>query len=133
LEIRDGVEFRVEVHAPESFPSSKRGKGKVGKYATPKPRTVEESGSGSGLWTGTNIDRTLLNSCRRHTARATRWAKDHGSLVDAPWEVIGKRALFQAVRAARVFEEENCPPWEVAHVLDDWDMDLDELLGDGHE
>jgi hypothetical protein len=127
-ETRDGVEFQVETLAPESFPRTKRGKGRVGKYATPKPRTVEGAGSGSGLWTGTNIDRTLLNSCRRDTVRAARWAKEFGSLVDAPWEVIGKRALFRAVRAARDFEAENCPAWEVQHVLDDWDMDLSELL-----
>lgn len=130
VEERDGVEFLVEVHAPEGGPPARRGKGRVGKYATPKMKTVVAAGSGSGLWDGTNIDRTLLNSCRRYSKVAAKYARKHGSLVDAPWHVIGKTSLFAAVRAARDFEAENCPPSEVQHVLDDWDMDLKKMAED---
>ena len=133
FEILDGVEYRVEVLHPESFPPARRGKGKVASYATPKPKTVAGRGSGSGLWTGSQGDTTLRNCCRRDTRAAAKWAKKYGSLVDAPWNVIGKRALFAAVRAVRVYEEEACPPWEIAHVLEDWDEDLlrimDEING----
>jgi hypothetical protein len=127
-EIRDGVEFRKEVLHPESFPATRRGRGKVAAYAAPKPKWVVGRGSGSGLWTGSQGDITLLNCVRRDTRAATKWALKHGSLVDAPWQVIGKRALFSAVRAARTFEEESCPPWEVAHVLEDLDEDLARIM-----
>ena len=128
FETIDGVDFYVEEIAPESFPPARRGKGKVGKYAAPKPRTVEAAGSGSGLWTGSQGDQTLLNTCLPHTKAAMKFAAEHGSLVDAPWQVIGITALKRAVRAARVFEEENCPPWEVQHVIDDWDEDLKAIM-----
>lgn len=128
----DGKDYLVEVVAPESFPARRTGgpgRGKVGKYATPKPRTVENGGgSGSGLWTGSQGDTTLRNATLRHTARATRWAEKHGSLADAPWEIIGLRNLRRAVRAARDFEAENCPVYEQAHVIDDLIEDLNREL-----
>lgn len=125
---RDGTIFTVEVYAPEGFPAERRGNGRIGKYATPKMRTVENGGgSGSGIWTGSQGDQTLLNATMRHTVRATNWAEKFGSLADAPWEVIGKRALFRAVRAARDFEAENCPVHEQAHVLEDLIEDFEEL------
>jgi hypothetical protein len=124
----DGREFLVEVFAPESFPTRRTGNGKVGKYARPKPKWVVSAGAGSGLWTGSDIDRTLLNCVLRHTARAMRYAKRNGSCIDAPWEVLGKRNLYRAVRAARDFESENCPVHEQEHVLDDMMDDFDRLL-----
>jgi hypothetical protein len=130
-EERDGKLYEVEVLAPESFPSRRRGKGRVAKYATPKPRTVENGGgSGSGLWTGSQGDQTLRNATLRHTVRATKWARKHGDLLNAPWEVIGRTNLYRAVRAARDFEAENCPVYERAHVIDDYLADLEELIRD---
>lgn len=126
-EYRDGKLFTVEIHAPESFPPAKRGRGKIGSYAKPKMRTVFGSGAGSGLWTGSQGDTTLLNCVLRHNVRATKWARKHGDLFDAPWHVIGKTNLFRAVRAARDFESENCPVYEQAHVLDDLAEDLERL------
>lgn len=132
-EYRDEELFSVKVFAPESFPARRRGNGRIAKYATPKPRTVEGGGgSGSGLWTGSQGDQTLLNATLRHTVRATKYAKRHGSLVDAPWDVIGITNLKRAVRAARDFEAENCPVHEQAHVIDDLIEDFDRILrGEG--
>ena len=128
FEIRDGVEYRVEVLHPESFPPARRGRGKVAGYATPKPKTVAGRGSGSGLWTGSQGDTTLLNCVLRHTVAATKYAKRHGSLVNAPWHVLGKTNLIRAVRAARTWEEEYCPVYDQAHVLEDLDEDLKKIL-----
>lgn len=89
------------------------------KYASPKPMTIVGRGSGSGLWTGCQGDQTLLNACMPSTKRAEAWVRKHGSLVDAPADVIGKRALLRAVRAVRDNESENCPLDEVAHWLED--------------
>lgn len=127
-ELRDGVEYLVEEHAPESGAPVRRGKGRVGKYATSKLRSREAAGSGTSLWTGSQGDRPLLNSPLRHKKSADAWALEHGSLVDAPWDVIGITNLKRAVRAARDHEAENCPPEEVAHVLEDWGEDMEELL-----
>lgn len=133
VEVIDGREYLVEVFAPESFPRRRTGNGRVGKYATPKPMTVVNGGgSGSGIWTGSQGDTTLRNACLRHTARATKWAEKHGSLIDAPWEVIGLRNLRRAVRAARDFEAENCPVYDQAHVIDDLLDDIDRMRRD-HE
>lgn len=130
-EIREGVEYQVEVLAPESFPSPRtgpRGKGKFGSYANPKIRSVAGPGSGSGLWTGSQGDQTLLNSCMRDTRAARIWKRKHGSLVAAPWQVLGRRALYRAVAAARSFEAEYCPVYEQQHVLEEFDEDLTTFL-----
>lgn len=130
-EYRDGKLYEVEVLAPESFPKKRRGRGLVGKYATPKMRTVENGGgSGSGLWTGSQGDTTLLNSALRHTVRATKWARKYGDLYDAPWDVIGITNLYRGVRAARDFEAENCPVYERAHVIEDLIEDMERLIAD---
>lgn len=127
LEERDGKLYTVEYLAPESFPPAKRGRGKIGGYAKPKMKTVFGSGSGSGLWTGSQGDTTLLNCVLRHNVRATKWALKHGDLHDAPWHVIGRTNLYRAVRAARDFEAEVCPRYEQAHVIDDMISDFEEL------
>lgn len=127
-EERDGKLYEVEYLAPESFPARRRGRGRVAKYATPKPRTVENGGgSGSGLWTGSQGDTTLRNATLRHTVRATKWALKHGDLYDAPWDVIGLTNLYRGVRAARDFEAESCPVYERAHVVDDLIAEFEEL------
>lgn len=120
-------EFTVEVHAPESFPARRRGNGRVGKYANPKPQTLAGRGASSGVWTGSQGDQTQLNACMSHTKAATAWAEKHGSLIDAPARVLGRRALIRAVRAARDFRTENCPVYDQAHVMDDLDEDLARL------